>query len=166
MAPPSETLLRQPEAADAAAISALVRHGFDRFVAPDWTPEARQVFFEQSSAERLAALVPAAAFAAVAERDGRLVGFILLSAPSVLAFLFVAPDHLRQGIARRLWEAARTHVEANFPAVTTVELNASPCAVDAYEALGFYPISQPFRRGGCLATRMACWLPGRALAQA
>ena len=47
-----------------------------------------------------------------------------------------------------------------------VELNSSPYAVPAYRALGFFPISEPFRRQGAVATRMACWLPGRALARA
>ena len=158
--------LRQAEAANANAISALVQQGFVQFVAPDWTTEARQVFMTESSPERFATLIPTAAFSAVAESNGHLVGFILMPTPSLLGFLFIEPGFLRQGIARALWEAARKHIETAFPAVKTVELNSSPYAVGAYRALGFYPISEPFRRGGCLATRMACWLPGRALATA
>jgi Acetyltransferase (GNAT) domain len=47
--------------------------------------------------------------------------------------------------------------------VKTVELNSTPRAVEFYLALGFVPISAEFARGGARATRMACWLPARAL---
>jgi GNAT superfamily N-acetyltransferase len=153
--------LRQPQIADASAISALVQAGFNEFVAADWEPQAQQVFMEQSSVERFVSLIPEAAFTAVAEIEDRIVGFVLLAQPAVLSFLFVEAAVHKRGIARLLWEAARSHVEAAHPAVKTVELNSSPHAVGAYKALGFYPISEPFRKGGCLATRMACWLPGR-----
>jgi hypothetical protein len=59
----------------------------------------------------------------------------------------------------------RTYLEERHPDVQTVELNSSPFALAAYEALGFFPISKPFKRKGAVATRMACWLPGRALEQ-
>ena len=77
--------------------------------------------------------------------------------------LFVHPQSLRQGIARSLWEAVRTDVEARHPEVTTVELNSTPYAIAAYHALGFAEISEPFDLDGCVATRMACWLPARRL---
>jgi GNAT superfamily N-acetyltransferase len=160
-----EPVIRSAEVADAAAISSLVQEGFTRFVAPDWEPQARSVFMGESSAERFALSIPAAAYAAVAQVDGQLVGFIALPTPAVLAFLFVHPAWFRGGIAWRLWEAARIHLETHYPAIKTVELNSSPYAATAYRALGFYPISEPFRTGGCLATRMACWLPGRSLAR-
>ncbi|MEO5669461.1 MAG: GNAT family N-acetyltransferase, partial [Ramlibacter sp.] len=76
---------------------------------------------------------------------------------------FVAPGHLHRGIGRTLWEGARTYLEERHPETKTVELTSSPYALPAYKALGFFPISEPFHRGGAIATRMACWLPGRAL---
>ena len=133
-------------------------------MAPDWEAEAQRVFMAESSPEHLASLIPTAAFSAVAESHGQLVGFILLPTPSLVGFLFVEQTFLRQGIAKDLWESARKHIESEFSDVKTVELNSTAYAVSAYKALGFYPISAPFRRGGCLATRMACWLPGQALA--
>ncbi len=156
-------LLRQATVVDAPAISALVQAGFNEFVAADWEPRAQSVFMAESSPERFATLIPAAAFAAVAEVEGQIAGVILLEQPALLSFLFVQASMHKRGIARALWEPARAHIEAVYPAVKTIELNSSPCAVAAYRAMGFYPISEPFRRGGCLATRMACWLPGKAL---
>ena len=161
-----EPLLRAAEASDASDISELVQSGFNEFVAPDWQAGAREVFMLESSAERFEALIPDATFAAVAESEGKLVGFILLTRPALLSFLFVHARWHRHGIAKTLWNSARMHLESEHPTVKTVELNSSPFAVGAYRALGFYPISEPFRRGGAVATRMACWLPGRALSEA
>jgi len=158
-----KAVIRTAKTTDAVAIAALVQESFNQFVAPEWEPQARDVFMSQSSAERFTVLIPEAAFASVAESSDELVGVILLPTPSLLGFLFVRANWHRRGVASQLWEAARAHVEARHPEVKTVELNSSPYAVAAYQALGFYPISQPFRRGGCLATRMACRLPGQAL---
>jgi len=158
--------LRTATPADAPAVSALVQAVFGEFIAPDWEPQAREVFATESSPERFAQLLAEPAFASVAEAGERLIGFILLPTPNLLAFLFIDSSAHRQGVATALWQAARAHLEATYPAVKTVELNSSPYAIPAYKALGFYPISEPFRRGGCVATRMACWLPGQALAAA
>lgn len=164
--PRMQSAIRPATVADAAAISALVQESFTRFVAPDWEPEARTVFMRESSPERLSTSISSATFAAVAEVDDQIVGIILLPTPSRLALLFVRAAWHRRGIATQLWQAARGHIEAHHAATATVELNASLYAVAAYRALGFYPISEPLRKGGCLAIRMACWLPGLALTRA
>jgi GNAT superfamily N-acetyltransferase len=156
-------IIRTAKTTDAVAMAELVQETFNQFVAPEWEPQARTAFMTQSSSERFTALIPEAAFAAIAEAKGELIGVILLPTPSLLGFLFVRANWHRRGVASQLWESARAHLESEHPEIKTVELNSSPYAVAAYKALGFYPISQPFRRGGCLATRMACWLPGRAL---
>ncbi len=64
---------------------------------------------------------------------------------------------------RSLWESARAQIEARFPEVHTIELNATPYAVRFYESVGFVPISSEFEREGRRAIRMAFWLPARAL---
>lgn len=157
--------LRVASPDDASAISAVVQAGFRMHVAPDWELSARQDFLDETTAEKLAARITEVDFAAVYEEGGQILGVILMPRPSLVQLFFVAPSHLRGGIGKALWEAARTHVETQHPEVKTVELNATPYAVAAYTALGFFPISEPFRRKGSVATRMACWLPGRALAQ-
>jgi GNAT superfamily N-acetyltransferase len=157
----STVTLATPEMAE--RISQLVHLSFLELAASDWEPNARQVFLGESSPAAIATALKAPAFAAVETQDDVLAGFILMRKPSLLAMLFVHPGYLHQGIARRLWEAARAHVEATFPETKTVELNSTPYAVGAYRSLGFVPISTEFEIGGCRATRMACWLPGRAL---
>ncbi len=151
----------QPE--DAEMASALIQQSFIQLVGPDWEAHAVATFLAETSGECVRELISKAAFTAVAEVQGQLVGFILMPSPALIGLLFVKPDFLRKGIAKSLWQAARRHVETTSKEVKTVELNSTPFAVAAYKALGFYPISEPFRRAGCLATRMACWLPGEAL---
>jgi GNAT superfamily N-acetyltransferase len=119
-----------------------------------------------TTAEKLAEPIATATFAAVYQDEGRILGVISLPRPNLVQLFFVAPTHLRRGIGRTLWEAARAHIEEKHPEVKTIELNSSLYAVSTYKALGFYPISEPFRRKGSMATRMACWLPGRALERA
>lgn len=157
--------LRHAKVDDAPAISELVQAGFSAHIAPDWEPSAQRSFLEDTEADKLAPKLSQAAVCLVCEQGGKVVGVIFLPRPTLVQLLFVAPGHLRRGIARALWSAARAHLEENHPEVTTVELNSSPYAIAAYRALGFFPISQPFRRKGAVATRMACWLPGKALEQ-
>jgi GNAT superfamily N-acetyltransferase len=157
--------VRQAETEDALAISKLVQAGFMAHIASDWEPSARQSFLEDTEASKLAPKLAEAAVCLVCEEGGQLVGVMFLPRPTLVQLLFVAPDHERKGVARALWSAVREHLQEKHPEVTTVELNSSPYAVAAYEALGFFPISRPFKRKGAVATRMACWLPGQALEQ-
>lgn len=158
--------IRAAHADDAVPVSALVRASFDAHVAPHWGKVARATFHAENTAAKLAGRLDTATFAAVCEErgdGGAIVGLILLPRPNLVQLCFVAPTQLRRRIGSDLWEAARAHLEATLPEVRTVELNAAPSAVPAYRAMGFYPISRPFDRDGWVATRMACWLPGRYL---
>ena len=121
------------------------------------------MFLADSSPERLAGKIKVASYAAGTFVDGQMVAFLLMPTPSLLGMLFVGPQWLRQGVAKRLWESARAHIEATFPSVKTVELNTTPYALEFYRAVGFVPISAEFERDGARATRMACWLPAGAL---
>lgn len=102
-------------------------------------------------------------FAAAAFSEAGIAGVILMPSPNLLGLLFVRPCWLRLGIGKALWESARAHIEANYPQVQTIELNATAYALSFYRSVGFVPISAEFEREGRRATRMACWLPGRAL---
>ena len=156
-------IIRPVGANEAEVASALVQHSFLELAAADWEPNACEVFLGESSPVALRVALESPAYAASAFSEERMVGFILMPKPSLLGMLFVHPGSLRLGIEKQLWEQARTHVEAAFPQVKTVELNASPYAFPFYRTVGFVPISAEFMRGGCRATRMACWLPARAL---
>jgi GNAT superfamily N-acetyltransferase len=160
------SVIRDATPEDAAAVSELVHASFRAHVAADWEMVAQETLLTDTSAEKLAARIAESVIVLVHEEAGAILGVIQLPRPTLVQLCFVAPGHVGRGIGRSLWEAARTRLEERFPEVKTVELNSSPYAVAAYKALGFYPISEPFHRGGAVATRMACWLPARALARA
>ena len=155
--------VRHANVGDAPAISELVQAGFVERIAPDWELSAQQHFMLENEADKLAPKIESAALCLVCEHDTLLLGVIFLPRPTLVQLFFVAPGHLRKGVGRTLWNAVRMHLEERHPEVKTVELNSSPYAVRAYEALGFFPISKPYWRKGAVATRMACWLPGKAL---
>ena len=158
-----EPTFRVVSTSEATLASDLVQQSFADLAASDWGPHARQAFFNESAPIALTHALNTAIFAAGAFVEGAMVGFVLLPRPSQLSMLFVHPDYLRKGIARQLWEEARSHVEANFPEIKTIELNATPYAVNFYRSVGFVPISAEFTVDGCRATRMVCWLPARRL---
>lgn len=160
---PLQCTHRKLAEADAPAASELVHLGFTALAAGDWEPAARAVFLEESSPANLSRGIASCAYAAGAFAGSRMAGLVLMRVPARLSLLFVHPDWTRQGVGRALWEGARAHVESAHPDIHTVECNATPNAMPFYRPLGFAPISAEFRRGGCRATRMACWLPARSL---
>jgi hypothetical protein len=66
--------------------------------------------------------------------------------------------------ARQRWEQARAAVEARAGCANG-RAERDTVGAAGLTALGFSPISEAFERRGSVATRMACWLPGRALAR-
>jgi len=157
--------LRIGRAADAAAVSQLVLASFDAAVANDWSEAARAVFHTEMAPEPMAEAIDDAAFALVAEAGGELVGVLVMGTPTLMTMLFVRPDRLRTGIGRTLWNEAQRWLLAQHADASTIELNASLCAVPFYRAMGFYPISPAYQNEGACAVRMACWLPSFYLIQ-
>lgn len=157
--------LREATADDALAISELIQAAFIKHIAPDWELSAQRDFLEETRTEKLDSRISEAALCLVCEHSTKVVGVIFMPRPTLVQLFFVAPGQLRKGIGRTLWSTARAQLEERHPEVKTVELNSSPYALAAYKALGFFPISKPFRRKGAVAIRMACWLPGKALEQ-
>lgn len=155
--------IRAATPADAGGASALVQASFLALGAAGWSDAARAHMLGESTPDVLRAALERPAVALVAERGGRIVGFLLMRQPQRLDMFFVDPAHTGRGLGRALWETARARLEAEHPQLRTVELNATDHALPAYRRLGFAPISARFERGGSRATRMACWLPGRAL---
>lgn len=77
-------------------------------------------------------------FYIVAEEASAFAGFIAIRDNSHLFHLFVAPAFQRNGLARRLWRAAREEaLGRSNPGAFTV--NSSLNAVSVYKAFGFVP---------------------------
>ena len=154
---------RELDPSDAPAASALSLESFERFVAPDWSPSASDEYRSLIASEVLTQKIEASSYTLGAFNGQRLVGFLLMPRTTLIQIFFIDPDWVRQGVGRRIWQHARSHIETHFPDAKTIELNSSPYARDFYRRLGFVPISAEYQSSGFRATRMACWLPAREL---
>jgi GNAT superfamily N-acetyltransferase len=74
----------------------------------------------------------------VAEREGVLLGFIALRDVSHVFHLFVAQQHQRTGVARRIWQEAKAWARTTA-APNQFTVNSSLGAVPVYRAFGFEP---------------------------
>jgi GNAT superfamily N-acetyltransferase len=149
---------------DVEEASSLVQASFLNFIAQDWSESAIAEFLTDTSPIRLRTKITSSAYFGATYSDNALAGLILLTRPSFVQMLFVAPDRVRDGVGRYTWEKARVELEEKFPESKTIELNASPYSVPFYESLGFARLSEEYLFQGCRATRMACWLPAAQLA--
>lgn len=77
----------------------------------------------------------------VAERDDTMLGFIALRDVSHVFHLFVAREHQCAGVARRLWQEAKS-LALQTRAIRQFTVNASLGAVATYRAFGFRPVGE------------------------
>lgn len=148
---------------DAVAASKLVQDSFNKFVAPDWDTRGVSMFLSDTSSAAMAMKLDNCTYAAGTFVDEQMVGFILMTKAAFVQMLFIAPEWLRQGIGRGLWDHTRSFIETHHTEIRTIELNASPHSVPFYRSVGFASLSCQYVADGCRTTRMGCWLPARRL---
>lgn len=129
-------LIRPLTPADIPAAAALLRRAADTFILPESSPENAAAFLAEHDAAGIRRNLAAGFVYHAAIADGMLAGFIGLRAATHVYHLFVDEAFQRQGIARRLWQAARAAaLGTGHAGVFTV--NASNVSVPFYGALGF-----------------------------
>jgi GNAT superfamily N-acetyltransferase len=133
-------LIRLLEPADIPAAAALLRRSAEQFILPDCSPAGGAAFLAEHDADGLRRKLEAGFVYHVALIDEELAGFIGVRERSHVFHLFVDSSWQRRGLARRLWETARSaaldaSAATGHPGAFTV--NASNVAVPFYEALGF-----------------------------
>jgi len=134
---PAGVTIRDAEPEDAEAISALILSLTSFFLADPADPEAAAPFFATISPEALRANLTDGRYRyQLAESGGELAGVVGVRNDAHLYHLFVAAPFHRQGLAARLWAAARQAARAaGNPGRFTV--NSSRYAVPVYRRLGF-----------------------------
>lgn len=130
--------LRAGTAADAEAIAALIA-SFHREVTTHPDGVGAEHYFASVSTESERGYLASERYRyLVAEVGPELLGFIAMRDTSHVFHLFVARQHHRRGIARRLWQEAHAQgVAAGKSARFTV--NSSLGAVPTYRSFGFEP---------------------------
>jgi GNAT superfamily N-acetyltransferase len=133
--------LRSGTASDAEAIAELIASFQPELTDHPDGAGAEQYFASVSvQAERGYLESPRYAYF-VAEGEGTMQGFIALRDVSHVFHLFVARQYQRAGVARRLWQEAKTQaLKTAAPSHFTV--NSSLWAVAVYRAFGFEPAGQ------------------------
>ena len=129
--PDSCIAIRPMRHADIGAVAALLRALALEFIVHDSRPEQASTFLRENDAQGIAAYLDQGFVYHVADDGGAIAGFIGMREQRHVFHLFVGKQWQGRGLARRLWEAARTG------ATPPVSVNASNYAVPAYEKLGF-----------------------------
>lgn len=124
--------IRQMEERDVELVSALCMRSFARSVAGTVSEEGLSTFSRVADGAAFLGRMKADNLMLVAEDDEAIRGVIELKEGRHLAMLFVAPDHQRKGVGKRLLSAALDHAR-----VDTVTVRASLSSVRAYEKYGF-----------------------------
>ena len=128
--------IRPIEDKDVPAVARLLKGLSREFIVHESTPEGAATFLRQNDETAIRRYIASGQVYHVAEADGEIAGFISIRDRSHLFHMFVGVKWQGQGVARTLWEVARTAaIDAGGSGSFTV--NASNLAVPVYEALGF-----------------------------
>lgn len=145
--------IRPAQAADAAAISALVSRLTREYVLPDQPPGAADRLLAWMAPDAIATRLAAGHRHHVAEIGAILAGVVATRDNAHVHLLFVDTPFQRRGIARALWQVALAAcLEAARPACLTV--NASAFAVPVYRRLGFVESAPAEERDEVITTPM------------
>ncbi len=128
--------IRPIEEGDVPAVARLLNQLARKFIVHESTPEGAATFLRENDEEAIHRYIALGHVYHVAEADGEIAGFISVRDCTHVFHMFVGAQWQGQGVARRLWEVARSGaVERGGSGAFTV--NASNFAVPVYEAMGF-----------------------------
>jgi ribosomal protein S18 acetylase RimI-like enzyme len=128
--------IRPIEDRDVPAVARLFKTLAHEFIVHESTPEGAATFLRENDEDAIRRYIEAGQVYHVAESGGEIAGFISMRDRSHLFHLFVGVKWQRQGVASKLWEAARRQaIDAGGSGSFTV--NSSNFAVPVYEKMGF-----------------------------
>jgi GNAT superfamily N-acetyltransferase len=128
--------IRPIEDMDVPAVARLLKALATEFIVHESTPEGAATFLRENNEEAIRHYIGIGHMYHVAQADDEIAGFISVRDQSHLFHMFVGAKWQGQGVARKLWEVARTAaIEAGGSGSFTV--NASNFAVPVYQSMGF-----------------------------
>ncbi|WP_426176780.1 GNAT family N-acetyltransferase [Massilia sp. TWR1-2-2] len=128
--------IRPIEDNDVPQAARLLRDLSIEFIVQESTPEGAATFLRENDAEAIRRYIEIGHVYHVAESGGEIAGFIGVRDRSHLFHMFVCAKWQGQGVARKLWEVARS-VAIESGGGGTFTVNSSNFALPVYEAMGF-----------------------------
>lgn len=145
--------IRLAKKADSDDMSSLAIALTEKYLSPDFPRSAGMNLVSSMSTESIATNIENGFEYHIAVIDDEIVGLIGIKSNAHLYHLFVSELHQGKGIAKLLWEAAKSkcYEKGNREKVT---VNSSLYAKGFYEKLGFVPVSGVQERNGIPAIAM------------
>jgi len=118
-------------------ITKLIRRVYDEFVAPDYTDDGNEFFYDWISPEKIADRQKQHVNLYTATINSEIVGMIEIRENKNISLLFVDKDYHGKGIAKGLFLTALKECLAKDNSLDKFYVHASPYSIPAYERLGF-----------------------------
>ncbi len=115
----------------------LIRTEFDDSIAPEFTAEGVEEFYQ--SASEFVYNRPENHFLIVAVLENRIIGMIDVRDHYHICMFFVAGEQQSKGVGRSLVEQAISRCKSQNPQLEEIDVNSSTHAVNAYKKIGFVP---------------------------
>ncbi len=136
----ADILIRPMEPGEEDAVHSLVAGCFNSFIAPGYSQEGVDKFYEYVQPECIRLRSGDGHFLLVAVADGVIAGIIEVRNYDHVSLFFVDERCQGQGVGRSLFEAALELCRGHDPALASLTVNSSPYAVPVYGKLGFRPV--------------------------
>jgi len=134
--------IKKPNADEASEINSLIIDVFISCVAPDYSQEGINFFLNICNQDQLLEKVNEPSPIYVAKIDKNIVGVIWTRDMNHISRYFVHTAYQKKGIGKMLFNSLLSEIISNHKEITEISVNSSPCAVGAYEKMGFIKIGE------------------------
>ena len=126
----------------------LIKEVYDEFVAPDYPEEGNRHFYTFVTEESVLKRMDAGALTLYAMLGDEMAGVCAFRDGTHMSTLFVKKKYHRQGVARKLFDAARDILSEQYPEADSISVFSSPYAQEVYKRLGFSPTAGKQEKDG------------------
>lgn len=131
--------LMQPS--EVKEIVSLIRENYDKNIARYNSDDGNTMFYDYLNIEDFVARNQYDHFTLIGKDNENIVGIIEVRNNNHISLFFVHDDMRRQGIGRKLFEAARNRIAKSGEA-KKITVNSSPNSTAVYRKLGFIALSK------------------------
>ncbi len=136
-------LYRKLKTTDLKEASDLIWRVFSEFEAPEYSNEGIENFRKFINVDNLKANLESEnmVFFGCYLMTGKIIGLISMRSQNHISLLFVDKMFHRNGIAKDLFGLLKKHLLETCDTISSITVNSSPYAVNAYAHLGFTKVS-------------------------